>query len=231
MVEILSLEKNLNLKTYFHDYGQTAIVGSLKHDNNHNNIAVERFLTSGPYAMLPLSGGKETSIVWTERTKDAENFLKLDKEEIEKEISKLSQGYLENPKVIGKLQYFPLNMVYSSQNIYHRVILLGDSAHGMHPLAGQGFNVAVRDIKSLDKIISYLRFSGQNDVGCEDVVREFYQNRKFDIFSLISATHAINAIFSNNLPILRKARKYGILAADKLPFIKNVMLKKAAGLE
>lgn len=224
------IRNNIPLTTYSHDYKQVAFAATLKHSNHHQNIAVERFLPNGPFAMLPLKTGYETSIVWTETNSEAQKLLALNNAALTEILTRKTQNYLSQPQICGQLQSFPLNLVYTPQNTYHRTILIGDAAHGMHPLAGQGFNLALRDIKTIDEIIAKNQINLISDYGKAEIIREFYQKRKFDIYSLVSATHALNFIFSNNHPILRPGRKIALKLANKLPQIKFLMLRKAAGL-
>ena len=224
------IRNDLALKTHFHDYQQTALAATISHQNHHKNIAVERFLTNGPFAMLPLQNGYKTSIVWTETKNEAAKILALPHSEIENILAEKTKNYLSTPKLEHKLQSFPLNLVYAPQNNFHRTILIGDAAHGMHPLAGQGFNVALRDIKIIDEILLSDKINLSQDCGRAELIKKFYQERKFDILSLVSSTHGINFIFSNNNIILKKTRKIGLKLADRIPALKFMMLRKAAGL-
>lgn len=220
----------LNIKTYEHDYEQTALVGTISHDNNHNNIALERFLHNGPFACLPLASQNTTSIVWTEEINEAAKIINSKKSEIEAILATKSVEYMKKPQIIGELKAYPLNLIYAKQNIFHRTILIGDAAHGIHPLAGQGFNLSIRDIEDFLTLIKQKSLMQILDPGCNEIVKEFSKMRKFDIFSLISVTHGLNQLFSNNLKSLSFARNYGIKATNSLGFLKNKMQKFASGL-
>jgi 2-octaprenyl-6-methoxyphenol hydroxylase len=223
------IRKYLDIKTIYHDYEQIALVGTISHKNYHNNTALERFLPNGPFACLPLAKQDLTSIVWTETINEAYRISVLSNKEIANIIAEKACSYMEKPEIIGGLKLYPLNLVYAKQNIFHRTILIGDAAHGIHPLAGQGFNLSLRDLEDFFTILKHDSLMKNNDPGEKYTLKEFARRRKFDVLSMISITHGLNSIFSNNSKIFSLFRKFGINTADKIDFIKKEMQKIASG--
>jgi 2-octaprenyl-6-methoxyphenol hydroxylase len=222
-----TVKKLLEQKTKKHDYHQVALTGTIEHDNHHNFIALERFLSNGPFAILPLHGGQHSSIVWADSKKNMEYFLSLSKDDLLKEVKKRAGKYFKNAKFAEDLQSYPLNLIYSKNNVAPRTIIIGDAAHGIHPLTGQGFNLAVRDVKELVRLISDNRFK-EEKIGNSDFINEFYKNRKLDIFSIIFLTHNINRVFTSKNPLIKFGRKMALKVADKIPVAKKIMMMKGA---
>ncbi len=223
------IRKKLDITTKFHDYQQTALTATISHTNDHQNIAVERFLPAGPFALLPLKGGKKTSIVWVEDSLYAEKLLKAKRAKLEEHLAEKTAQYADSPKLTEDLQAFPLNLVKAPQNIFKRIILMGDTAHGIHPLAGQGFNLTIRDIKTLLEIMTEQKLVTELDIGSSKILGEFMRRRKFDINSLIFVTHGLNSLFACDNKFLKLLRKTGMKAIDKLPPLKKFLMKQAAG--
>ena len=215
-----SLYNLLEKKKSSYDYKQLAITGTIEHNNHHNFIAIERFLSNGPFAMLPLYGGYHSSIIWADSKKNIEYFFSLSQTQQEQELQYRAGLYFENPKIKETLQSFPLSLNYAKNNVYKNTIFIGDAAHGIHPLAGQGFNLSLRDIKELTQMIEELKFSNMN-LGDDAFVKEFYARRKNDVFSLVFATHSLNTIFTNKNPFIKKSRQFALQQANKSSFIKR----------
>ncbi len=210
------------------DYPQTAIVCTVAHERPHRGIAHERFLPAGPFAILPMRGSR-SSIVWTERTSEVPRLLALDAAAFLGELSRRFGDFLGSLEVIGKRWSHPLGLVHADRYIGERLALVGDAAHAIHPIAGQGLNLGIRDVAVLSEVLADARRAGA-DPGAAEVLRRYERWRRFDSFALIAATDSLNRLFSNDLTPIRLVRDLGLAAVNRIPALKRFFMRHAMGL-
>ena len=215
-------------------YNQSAIVCSVSHEYSHNFIAHERFLPNGPFAILPLnnlsgSPGTRSSIVWTEETKLASNLLSLSENEFKNELDVRFGNFLGHTKIISPKWSYPLSFQVATKSIETRLALIGDASHGMHPIAGQGLNMGLRDVAALSEEIVNAKNLGL-DIGSDYVLQNYQRWRKFDNSLMLASTDVLNRLFSNNLKPIALARNLGLAAVNKIPPLKKILARHAMGL-
>jgi 2-octaprenyl-6-methoxyphenol hydroxylase len=210
------------------DYGQTAIVCTVAHEREHDGVAVEYFLPSGPFAMLPMTK-RRMNIVWTERAELAPGYMKLDDAAFLAELHRRFGDWLGEIDLVGPRFAYPLSLQHASRYTDQRLALVGDAAHGIHPIAGQGLNLGLRDVAALAEAIIDARRLGL-DIGAADVLGRYERWRRFDSVLLTGVTDALNRLFSNDIPPLRLARDLGLAAVDRLPPVKKFLMRHAMGV-
>jgi 2-octaprenyl-6-methoxyphenol hydroxylase len=208
-------------------YGQSAIVTTVGHEYDHNGRAVEHFLPAGPFAILPLTG-RRCSIVWTEATKEAERLIALDDDAFHDELERRFGFELGEIEVIGPRRAFPLGLFTARSFIAERVALIGDAAHVIHPIAGQGLNMGLRDAAALAEVVADAARLGL-DPGGADVLERYQRWRRFDTMTMGIATDGLNRLFSNNSDMLRVVRDIGLGLVERMPALKRVFIREAAG--
>jgi 2-octaprenyl-6-methoxyphenol hydroxylase len=218
-------------------YRQTGIVCTMGHERPHRGIAHERFLPSGPFAVLPMTdylepGGStpihRSSIVWTERTDLAPAFLSLDDAEFSRELGRRFGPHYGAVRIIGKRWSYPLALSHAETYIAPRLALIGDAAHAMHPIAGQGLNLGLRDVAALAEVLVDARRAGE-DLGAATVLERYQRWRRFDSALLLAVTDGLNRLFSNDIPPLRLIRDLGLAAVNRLPPLKRLFVRHAMG--
>lgn len=227
------IRKFLNVTTHGWSYEQTAIVATLHHANPHNNIAVEHFRKEGPLAILPLSddakGKHRSTMVWTVETRDAKSLFDMDENIFNAALAaRMPQSYGEI-KLASKRMSYPLSLQHAHHYIGNRIALIADAAHGMHPIAGQGLNMGMRDIKALSDILIDAR-NTKEDFGSEAILKKYQRARHFDNMTMMAATDGLNKLFSNDLPFVGHLRRIGISAINKIPPAKRFFMHQAMGL-
>lgn len=210
------------------NYGQTAIVCTIEHELPHHGLAQERFLPAGPFAVLPMTGNR-SSLVWVEPSNRVELYLELPEEEFVQEIAERIGGYLGNIKTSGGRFSYPLSLLHAKKYASERVVLIGDAAHGMHPIAGQGVNLGFRDVDVLAELICKQHSLGM-DIGAENLLVNYENLRSFDSVSMLAITDLLTRLFSNNLLPLRTARDMGLWIVGKIPPLKKIFMRHAMGL-
>lgn len=218
-------------------YDQTAIVCLMEHEQPHEGMALEKFYPSGPFAILPLvstvEGVHRSGVVWTEHDKDAPNYLALSDEEFDAELQRRvgdpASGYWGKVKAVGKRFAYPLKLMSADSFIAHRFVLVGDAAHGVHPIAGQGVNLGYRDVAVLAELLIDQRKLGL-DLGAESVLMHYQRWRRFDSMTMTAGTDILNRLFSNHIPGLSLVRRAGMVAVDHMPPLKRYFMKHAMGL-
>jgi len=209
-------------------YKQTGIVCTVAHELPHDNVAHERFLPAGPFAILPLSNNR-SSIVWTERDELVDGIMALDDEGFLSELKNRFGDFLGELDVIGQRWAYPLSLQYAERAVDHRLVLAGDASHGMHPIAGQGLNMGLRDVAVLAEVLTDARRLGL-DPGDGTVLNSYEQWRRFDNTLMLAMTDMLNRLFSNHVEPVRIARDLGLAAVNKMPPLKKVFMKHAMGL-
>ncbi|MCL6284628.1 FAD-dependent monooxygenase [Ruegeria sp. 2012CJ41-6] len=210
------------------DYGQTALVCAIEHDLPHNGIAHQFFMPPGPLAILPLTGNR-SSIVWSERTEMAHRINALPEEDYLQVLRPRFGDFLGDIRLRGGRFTYPLNLTIANSFVAERVALVGDAAHGMHPIAGQGLNAGLRDIGALAQVLTEARRRGE-DIGFPPVLERYQQWRRFDTATMAVATDAFNKLFSNDNPALRMARDVGMGLVGSVPGLRRAFMREAAGL-
>ena len=212
-------------------YPQTAIVATIGHERPHGGIAHERFLPAGPFAILPLpddGGIHRSSLVWTEREDAAPRYLALDDESFLAEIAERVGGFLGPLSLIGPKFSHPLGLQFAASYGKGRLVLVGDAAHGIHPIAGQGLNLGLRDVAALTEIISDARGLGLDLAHPEGVAR--YQRwRRADNLLMAGVTDVLNRLFSNDIAPLRLARNVGLAVVNKIAPLRRTFMRHAMG--
>ena len=221
------------IKTVKWEYGQSGIVCTVRHERPHNGRAEEHFLPAGPFAILPLKSGDDgsnrSSIVWTERSEDAEKLVSGDPFVFEFELEQRFGLKLGEIGVEGKPRAWPLGLTLARAFVGHRFALAGDAAHGIHPIAGQGLNLGFKDAAALAETVVEADRLGQ-DFGTLDVLEDYERWRRFDTVQMGITTDVLNRLFSNDFAPLRAARDIGLGLVDRMPRLKSFFIRQASGL-
>lgn len=216
------------IKTIGWRYGQTAIVTTIAHERPHNGHAVQHFLPGGPFAILPLPGSR-ACLTWSEDENEAKRILALDDEGFLAEVETRVAGRLGQLSLAGPRQAWPLEMHLARAYVAPRFALLGDAAHGVHPIAGQGVNLAFRDVAALSEIVVDTLRIGL-DPGNLETLGRYERWRRFDSALSAAAFDGLNRLFSNDALLVRAARDFGLGLVDRMPALKRRLVSEAAGL-
>lgn len=221
-----------------HDYGQIGMVGAFAHEKPHNNRALELFLPAGPFAQLPLNDPSEfgtsrlphaSAFVLAESRGVAQRLLAMDDARFKRELQRRMGDWLGEIEPIGRRWSYPLTAMHALRYTAERMALAGDSAHGMHPIAGQGLNIGFRDVEALARLVGDAHAAGE-DVGAPALLRRYQAERRPDALMMIGATHALEKLFGNDIGVVRLARRLGIAAVDRIPALKRAFARQAMGL-
>ncbi len=210
------------------DYGQTALVCAIAHDKPHDGVAHQFFMPPGPLAILPLTGNR-SSIVWSERTDTAREIQALDDAGYLAALRPRFGDFLGEIKLAGQRLTYPLGLTIANRFVDERLALVGDAAHGMHPIAGQGLNAGLRDVGAVVEVLVLAARRGE-DIGAIDVLERYQQWRRFDTATLAAATDVFNRLFSNDNPLLRMGRDIGMGLVGAVPGLRRGFVREAAGL-
>ncbi|WP_062115633.1 ubiquinone biosynthesis hydroxylase [Aureimonas sp. AU40] len=216
------------IRTVHTDYGQSGIVATVRHERPHEGRAEEHFLPAGPFAILPLKDNR-SSLVWTESTAEAERLLRADEMVFELELEQRFGLKLGALTVEGKPRAFPLGLTLARDFVKPRIALAGDAAHGIHPIAGQGLNLGFKDVAALAETVVEAARLGL-DIGALDTLQRYERWRRFDTVQMGVTTDILNRLFSNDNPMLRAARSFGLSLVDRAPFAKRYFIGQASGL-
>jgi len=209
------------------DSGQSAIVATIAHEREHEGRAEQHFLPAGPFAILPMTG-RRSSIVWNESHADAEAMLALGAEDFLRHLERRFTLKLGSLQVVSPVRSYPLAFRFARRFVADRLALIGDSAHLVHPLAGQGLNLGLRDVASLAEIlVEPLRLG--LDPGDPGTLAAYERARRFDVVASGFGMDAMNRMFSNDISPLRFARDLGLRIVDKTPPLKRLLMAEAAG--
>ena len=209
-------------------YDQTAVVCAVEHDKPHAGIAHQFFMPNGPLAILPLTGNR-SSIVWSETTQCATHLMTLGDAAFLDELRPAFGSFLGQIGLTGARFTYPLGLTLAQTFIADRVALIGDAAHGVHPIAGQGLNAGLRDVAALAQVLTEARARGE-DIGGAQTLARYQEWRRFDTTTLALATDTFNRLFSNDNPLLRAARDIGMAAINAAPTLRRGFIREAAGL-
>lgn len=212
-------------------YSQVAIVATIGHEKSHRGIAHERFLPAGPFAILPLpddAGVHRASLVWTERAAAAKAYLALDDDAFLAEIDARVGGFLGRLSLIGPRFSHPLGLQFAAHYTKGRLVLAGDAAHGIHPIAGQGLNLGFRDVAALTEVIVDARRLGL-DIATPDALARYERWRRADNLVMAGVTDVLNRLFSNDIAPIKLARDLGLAAVNRVPPLKRLFMRHAMG--
>ena len=221
-------------------YGQTGIVCAIGHTLPHHGVALEHFLPAGPFAQLPMAGTEGapdvSAIVWTERNDVAARLLAMDDAGFTREVARRLGGHLDSRlgghlgdiRLLGRRWSYPLGAMHAHRYIDTRLALVGDAAHGIHPIAGQGLNLGFRDVGALAERVSAAVAAGA-DPGATALLRHYQAARRPDNLLMLAATDGLDRLFSTNNPVLRLARDLGIGAVHRMPRLKRAFMRQAMG--
>lgn len=209
-------------------YKQSAIVCTVAHERPHRGIAHERFLPAGPFAILPMTGDR-SSIVWTERAELVPALVSLPRDAFTAELARRFGDFLGALHVEGEVFTYPLALLHADAYVAPRLALIGDAAHTIHPIAGQGFNLGLRDVAALaEEIVDAHRLG--LDVGQDAPLARYARWRRFDATAMIAMTDGLNRLFSNEIAAVRLARDVGLAAVHRIPPLKRALMRHAMGL-
>jgi 2-octaprenyl-6-methoxyphenol hydroxylase len=210
-------------------YGQTALVTAIRHERDHEGIAQQFFMPSGPLAILPLKGGHHSSIVWSETDETAAAIQALPDDAYLEALRPRFGDFLGRIELAGERFTYPLSLSLAEQFIAPRVALVGDAAHGVHPVAGQGLNLGLRDVAALAEVLILARRRGE-EPGSQTALEEYQRWRRFDSTALALGMDTVNRLFSSDNPLLRLGRDLGMGAVNALPSLRRRFIRQAAGL-
>jgi 2-octaprenyl-6-methoxyphenol hydroxylase len=217
----------MGLQVVSWSYPQWGIVATVEHEKPHNGVAYEHFLPSGPFAILPMTGNR-SSLVWTEDEKLAPDMMKLDAEAFDAQIAQRFGAHLGATKAAGPRWSYPLKFHLARGFVKPRFALAGDSAHGIHPIAGQGLNLGLKDAAALSEIVLDTARLGL-DIGSLAALEKYERWRRFDSFALSVATDGLNRLFSNDIAPLRVLRDVGMGLVDAIGPARRFFMRHAGG--
>jgi 2-octaprenyl-6-methoxyphenol hydroxylase len=217
-----------HIRTLEWRYPQIGIVTTVRHARPHRGIAVEHFLPAGPFAILPMTGNR-SSIVWTERAELAARLALLPDDAFAKEVAARFGDFLGALEPVGPRSTYPLGLMLAERYAATRLALVGEAAHLIHPIAGQGLNLGIRDVAALAELVIDWRRLGL-DIGDDRVLFRYQRWRRFDTVMLAAVTDGLNRLFSNRIAPLRLARDFGLALVDRLPPLKRLLMRDAMGV-
>jgi 2-octaprenyl-6-methoxyphenol hydroxylase len=223
-----ALRRAAGIQTLRTDYRQQAISGTVEHTASHRGIAVEHFLPSGPFAILPMTGNR-SSIVWTERAERAPALLRLDQDDFELELAHRFGDFLGSVKWLGPRWCYPLEGLVAERIVDRRLALIGDAAHVLHPIAGQGLNLGIRDVAALAELVVDAHRLGL-DPGAADLLARYQRWRRVDTLTLTVVTDGLNRLFSNDIGPIKLIRDIGLGLVQQAPPLKRLLMRHAMGL-
>ena len=207
------------------DYGQTGIVCAISHELPHHNLALEHFLPSGPFAVLPMAPSADaedggalnvSAVVWTERARTARTMLTLDDERFAREIRRRLGDHLGAVRTVGRRWNYPLSAMLAHRYVDTRLALAGDAAHAIHPVAGQGLNLGFRDAIALAALVIEAKAAGE-DVGSARLLARYQRARRPDNLAMLTMTDALDRLFSTDHPAVRAMRDLGHRGGESAP--------------
>jgi 2-octaprenyl-6-methoxyphenol hydroxylase len=227
------LRRAAGIPTIRYPYRQSGIVCAIAHEKPHNNTALEHFLPGGPFAQLPLcpsAGAPHVSaIVFTEAAAVAAALAGLGAPAFTREVARRLGNHLGAIRLLGRRWHYPLSALLATRYVDRRLALVGDSAHGIHPIAGQGFNLGLRDAGALGDLVLAALAAGE-DPGEAGLLARYQRRRRPDNLAMLAATDALDRLFSTDNPLLRRARDIGIATVHRLPPAKRFFMRRAMGL-
>jgi 2-octaprenyl-6-methoxyphenol hydroxylase len=228
-----AIRERAGIASHGWSYGQSAIVTTVAHERDHHGRAEEHFLPAGPFAILPLKRdptvGHRSSIVWTEAAQEAQRVVALPDEGFHAELERRFGLHLGEIVAVGPRRVLPLGLSFARAFIADRLALVGDAAHVIHPIAGQGLNMGLKDVAALAEVIVDAVRLGL-DPGSLAVLERYQRWRRFDTVAMGIATDGLNRLFSNQSDVLRLVRDVGLGLVDRLPALKHLFIREAAGL-
>ena len=226
--------KLANITVQESDYGQSALIANVCTAIPHGNLAFERFTETGPIAMLPLSkqssatNDSRCSLVWTLPPEQAEKMQGISDVQFQAELESAFGSWLGAITHVGKRDVFPLKLLMADEQVYHRMALIGNASHTIHPIAGQGFNLGVRDVNQMAELIK-VSLKNNQDIGKFSTLSEYASKRKVDHSQVIGLTDSLVTLFSNKLPPLVVGRNIGLKVMNYLPPLKDSLVRKTMG--
>jgi len=228
-----AIRERAGIASHGWSYGQSAIVTTVAHERDHHGRAEEHFLPAGPFAILPLTrdaaGGHRSSIVWTEESQAAARIVALPEAEFHAELERRFGLHLGEIAAVGPRRVLPLGLSVARAFVAARLALVGDAAHVVHLIAGQGLNMGLKDVAALAEVIVDAVRLGL-DPGALAVLERYQRWRRFDTMAMGIATDGLNRLFSNQSDALRLLRDVGLGLVDRLPALKHLFIREAAGL-
>jgi len=216
----------LNLPLTRRDYDQVAFVFNIKHEKEHRNYAYEHFFPNGPFALLPMQDPHKSSVIWSEDERASK--LDLSKHDLESFLFERCSASHGAAEIISEVLRFPLSLSYMRDYFKNRAVFIGDCLHFIHPLAGQSYNLSLRDIDVLVNLLVEYSSLGL-DIGSQTLLGEFARQRRFDNMSMIGITHSLNSIFCSRFAPLESIRRAGIEAIGSMPFLQKFFMNYAMG--
>ncbi len=213
-------------------YKQRGIVSAIAHEKPHHGVALEHFLPAGPFAQLPMGGTEGapnvSAIVWTERTAAADRMIGLDDAAFGREIARRLGDHLGTIRPIGRRWIYPLSAMHAQRYVDTRLALVGDAAHGIHPIAGQGLNLGFRDVMALSDLVIAAVAAGE-DPGAAGMLALYQRRRRPDNLMMLGATDVLDRLFSTDNPVVRLVRDLGIAGVHRIPALKRGFMRAAMG--
>jgi len=214
----------LHIGSSVQDYGQSAVIANVTPGIKHHNVAYERFTDSGPVAFLPVTGNR-CSVVWTVPAQQAEELMQLDDEDFLQRLQQRFGFRLGQLQKVGRRHVYPLKLIETTQVVRNRVVMVGNAAHSIHPVAGQGFNLALRDIAILTQLITAAK-----DAGDSKLLQSYVEQRQDDARRVYRFTDSLVKIFSNNNTALGHLRAAGLVAVGLIPPLRHQLARQSMGL-
>ena len=222
------LRRAAHIDTVEWTYAQIGMVTTVRHERPHAGIAIEHFLPAGPFAILPMTG-RRSSLVWTEAASLAPRLVALPDAEFAAELRARFGGFLGEVEPVGPRFTYPLSLMQAETYIAPRLALIGEAAHVIHPIAGQGLNVGIRDVAALAEAIVDARRLGL-DIGGDSVLERYQRWRRLDAILLAGVTDGLNRLFSNTVAPIKLARDLGLAAVNQMPPVKRLLMQHAMGV-
>jgi 2-octaprenyl-6-methoxyphenol hydroxylase len=215
------------IPVYGWDYDQSGIVATIAHERAHEGVAQQHFLPAGPFAILPLPG-RQSSIVWNERRADARALVALQPEDFLRQLELRFTPKLGELRLASRIAAFPFRCQIARRFVSERLALVGDAAHVVHPIAGQGLNLGLRDVAALaETIVGEMRLG--LDPGAPGALAAYERARRFDVAASGMGMDMMNRLFSNGFGPLRVARDLGLRLVDRAPALKDLLIAEAGG--